>query len=117
MGKKKCSGKKNTVRRATNEVLAALEANEQNHRSCRDLCREISRKYSVNYETLRSAVKLDSKKRERVHGNCLLTDAQENRLVGYCLAMEELGAPVTKRQVRIIVDKWYNLKTLLLRES
>jgi len=84
---------------AVNEVKNTYALALSPKPSLRALCDSVAVKYQLNASTLHSKVWRSMQLKERAHGNNLLNDSQEARLVGYFLAVEELGVPLAKNQV------------------
>lgn len=87
------------LRKAAEEVEIALTSPLFDNLSEKKICENVASKYKINIETLRTKLKRARNQKDRQHGLMLMSYVDECRLVGYILAMEQLGQPLKKQVV------------------
>ena len=90
-----------------NEIKLMLESNDQ-QLSEREICTMISLKYEKKVETIRSLWKYKKKKKNKQHGNQLLTDEDESILVGVLEAFSLSHSPLSKTRFLSLVKKFHS---------
>lgn len=80
-------------------LKTALTSPRARAKGVRPICRSIAKTYSVKESTLRMYWLRSQKAQDRPHGNMLFSRLQETQLVGYILALEQLGCPPSKGKV------------------
>lgn len=87
------------------EINKRISAGES---SVRAITREIAAKYGKKSETIRKAYLRSKEKKNKQHGNRLLTDAEEKQLCAIILAFSAVGMPFTRTMFLTFVRKIWN---------
>ena len=74
-------------------------------------CEEVGRSLGINPETLRKQYYRSLKPKEKVHGNCILTEEEEQGVLGALLAFASVNKPLNVQQVTKIICELKNLSS------
>ena len=91
--------KKARLKKGCAYVLARLEESPEMTPQKHSLCVKVAHNLGLPVTSLYSKVNRALEPKEKDHGNNLLTRAQEVQLVGFALALRQLGEPKTGREV------------------
>jgi hypothetical protein len=109
--KKKKVKQKEKKSQIISEISDMVNNTEYEELSEREICTIIANKYKNNVDTIRTWWKRAKTKKDKIHGNCILTNVDEELLVGILIAFSHSHSPISKARFLKLVRDMFNLKS------